>query len=236
MTCATIFCSCARRRRSRFRLSTSPCTRCASSSIHTLQRDWAIFDLLRVNRPQALPVVLSTTEVRAVLGGVRHPVRRMALATIYALGLRLGEGLGLESDHIDGERLLVWVRDGKGAKDRGVPLPRPILARAARSFALRARLLDPTEGRADASSTTVVSCSTTTAPSASGFIRSHALVLQGSAEACARATARGARRPRTARRRTPTRADPHAMNSNFSGGGAPSVKTLRNLKMSAWMQ
>jgi site-specific recombinase XerD len=24
---------------------------------------------------------------------------------------------------------MVWVRDGKGAKDRGVPLPRPLLAR-----------------------------------------------------------------------------------------------------------
>jgi len=97
--------------------------------IHTLQRDWAIFELLRVNKPRKLPVVLSSGEVRAVLGAVRHGVRRMALTTIYALGLRLGEGLALESGHIDGERLIVWVRDGKGAKDRGVPLPRPLLSR-----------------------------------------------------------------------------------------------------------
>ncbi len=97
--------------------------------IHTMQRDWAIFDLLRVNRPSTLPVVLSRTEVRAILGAVRNPVRRMALTTIYALGLRIGEGLALEPGDIDGERLIVWVRDGKGAKDRGVPLPRPLLAR-----------------------------------------------------------------------------------------------------------
>ena len=97
--------------------------------IHTMQRDWKVFDLLRVNKPRMLPVVLSQREVRAVLGAVRHPVRRMALATIYALGLRLGEGLSLETGHIDGERLVVWVRDGKGAKDRGAPLPRPLLAR-----------------------------------------------------------------------------------------------------------
>ena len=96
---------------------------------HTLDRDWPVFELLRVNKPRLLPTVLSTTEVRALLGGVRHPVRRMALGTIYALGLRLNEGLRLQTSHIDAERLTVWVRDGKGAKDRGVPLPRPLLAR-----------------------------------------------------------------------------------------------------------
>jgi integrase/recombinase XerD len=99
---------------------------------HTLQRDWAVLDLLRVNKPRTLPVVLSTGETRALLGAVRHPVRRVALSTIYALGLRLNEGLALETGHIDADRLLVWVRDGKGGVDRGVPLPRPLLARLRR--------------------------------------------------------------------------------------------------------
>jgi site-specific recombinase XerD len=56
----------------------------------------------------------------------------MALATIYALGLRLNEGLSLEAGHIDSARRMVWVRDGKGARDRGVPLPRPLLERLRR--------------------------------------------------------------------------------------------------------
>lgn len=97
--------------------------------LHTLQRDWAIFGLLRVNKPRKLPVILSRGEVRTVLSTVRDPARRMALTTIYALGLRLGEGLALTTGDIDAQRLIVWVRDGKGAKDRGVPLPRPILMR-----------------------------------------------------------------------------------------------------------
>ncbi|MFI4931928.1 MAG: integron integrase, partial [Burkholderiales bacterium] len=95
--------------------------------LHTLQRDWSIFDLLRVNRPRLLPVVLSPAEVRAILGAVRHPVRRMALAAIYALGLRLNEGLSLETGHIDAQRLTVWVRDGKGAKDRVTVLPENLI-------------------------------------------------------------------------------------------------------------
>jgi integrase/recombinase XerD len=100
--------------------------------IHTMHRDWKVFELLRVNKPRILPVVLSQGEVRSVLQAVKHPVRRVALTTIYALGLRLNEGLGLEAGHIDGQRLIVWVRDGKGAKDRGVPLPRPLLDRLRR--------------------------------------------------------------------------------------------------------
>jgi integrase/recombinase XerD len=97
--------------------------------IHTMQRDWKIFDLLHVHKPSRLPIVLSRAEVRAVLQAVRHPARRMALTTIYACGLRIGEGLSLEAGDIDGQRLIVWVRDGKGAKDRGIPLPRPVLVR-----------------------------------------------------------------------------------------------------------
>jgi integrase/recombinase XerD len=111
---------------------------------HTMQRDWPVFELLRVHKPRLLPVVLSTTEVRTILGAVRHPVRRIALTTIYALGLRLGEGLRLESDHIDSQRRMVWVRDGKGAKDRGVPLPRPLLAKL-RSYWKQDRPASPTK-------------------------------------------------------------------------------------------
>lgn len=81
---------------------------------HTLKRNWRVFDLLRVKIPRSLPAVLSRGEVRSVLGAVTHPVKRMALTTIYALGLRIGEGLSLDTAHIDGDRLLVSVRNGKG--------------------------------------------------------------------------------------------------------------------------
>jgi integrase/recombinase XerD len=97
--------------------------------LHTMQRDWKVLELMRVNKPRVLPVVLGRGEVRHLLTAVRNPVRRMALTTIYALGLRIGEGLAMQAGDIDSQRLMVWVRDGKGARDRGVPLPRPLLAR-----------------------------------------------------------------------------------------------------------
>ncbi len=88
-----------------------------------------MFGLTRIKRSQTLPNVLSREEVRRVLRVVRHPVRRMALTTIYAFGLRLGEGLRLETGHLSSDRQVVSVKSGKGAKDRTVPLPGPLLLR-----------------------------------------------------------------------------------------------------------
>jgi integrase/recombinase XerD len=100
--------------------------------LHTLGREYELFGLVRVQKPRTLPAVLSRDEVRRVLSTVEHRVRRMALTTIYGLGLRLGEGLNLEVGHIESSRQLVMVRSGKGARDRAVPLPAPLLERLRR--------------------------------------------------------------------------------------------------------
>lgn len=97
--------------------------------VETLGREFDVFGLTRIKRSKTLPNVLSREEVRRVLAVVKHPVRRMALTTIYALGLRLGEGLRLETGHLASDRQVVMVKSGKGAKDRTVPLPQPLLAR-----------------------------------------------------------------------------------------------------------
>jgi site-specific recombinase XerD len=96
---------------------------------HTLPREYEVFELMRVNRPRTLPAVLSRAEVHRVLGVVRHPVRRVALTSIYALGLRLGEGLRLPMGSIQSDRHVVMVKNAKGGKDRAVPLPQPLLRR-----------------------------------------------------------------------------------------------------------
>jgi site-specific recombinase XerD len=93
----------------------------------TLQRQWPVWDLVRPPKSQKLPVVLSQTEVRQVLGGVRRLSYRACLTTIYACGLRLQEALRLEVGDIDGQRQLLHIRQAKGAKDRYVPLPLTVL-------------------------------------------------------------------------------------------------------------
>lgn len=88
----------------------------------TLKRPWPVFDLVRPRKSQKLPVVLSPQEVRSLLALVNNPMARMCLQIIYACGLRLREGTHLQVSDIDPHRLLVQVRQGKGGKDRYVPL------------------------------------------------------------------------------------------------------------------
>ncbi len=93
----------------------------------TLQRPWPVFQVVKPAKRKKLPVVLAPDEIRSILALVRSPVQEMALTLIYACGLRLSEGACVRSDDIDTKRMLVWVRNGKGGKDRCVPLPEPIL-------------------------------------------------------------------------------------------------------------
>jgi integrase/recombinase XerD len=93
----------------------------------TLRRDWPVLEVIRSKKRQKLPVVLSRQEVRQMLLLVKKPVPRTALTLIYSCGLRLSEALCLKVSDIDGERRLVRVENGKGGKDRYVPLPQRTL-------------------------------------------------------------------------------------------------------------
>lgn len=107
--------------------SASSCTvaLCAIKFLYqqTLQRSWTILDFVRPPHTKRLPAVLSMEEVGQVLGRVRRPRLRICLNTIYACGLRLHEGVHLQVGDIDSSRMMVHVQQGKGAKDRYVPLP-----------------------------------------------------------------------------------------------------------------
>jgi site-specific recombinase XerD len=95
---------------------------------HTVPRDWQTLSRLRVPRERKLPAVLSRAEVFQLLHAVETPHNRAFFITTYSLGLRLQEALNLQVGDIDGQRMLVHVHRGKGAKDRYVPLPVRTLA------------------------------------------------------------------------------------------------------------
>lgn len=93
----------------------------------TLGRQWPVFSLVRPAPTKKLPVVLSREEVRTVLKQVRDPMAKAALTAIYACGLRISEGVKLTIADIDGDRKQLWVRCGKGWKDRAAPLADHVL-------------------------------------------------------------------------------------------------------------
>ncbi len=109
--------------------STISLTMCALKFLYerTLQTPLPIFDLLRRPQRRPLPAVLSVEEVRRLLGCLRRPHFRVCLTTIYAAGLRLNEGVFLRVSQIDSARMLIHVQNGKGGKDRYVPLAPQLL-------------------------------------------------------------------------------------------------------------
>ena len=90
---------------------------------HTLERPWHTLNLIRPLKENKLPVVLSVEEVGRILGCVHHRCYRVCLTTIYACGLRLLEGVGLQVRNIDSDRKMIHLRQTKGGKDRYIPLP-----------------------------------------------------------------------------------------------------------------
>ena len=95
---------------------------------HTLRQEWPVLELVKPDREQKLPVVLSRAEVQRVLGSIRLAHYRVCLSTIYSCGLRLTEAVNLQVKDIDSSRMVVEIRRGKGRKDRYVPLPQRTLA------------------------------------------------------------------------------------------------------------
>jgi integrase/recombinase XerD len=73
-------------------------------------------------RPKTLPTVLSPDEVLRLIEAEVPGRGRLLLQVAYGCGLRLSELLHLQVADIDSARMVIHVRQGKGAKDRLVPL------------------------------------------------------------------------------------------------------------------
>ncbi len=80
---------------------------------------------VRAKRGQRLPVVLSVEEVKDVFKYI-HGVNGLILQLLYGAGLRLMEALRLRVKDIDFSTNLLFIRDGKGGKDRTTVLPESI--------------------------------------------------------------------------------------------------------------
>ena len=83
--------------------------------------------LPRKKTPVKLPEVLSVDEVKRVIDAPSNIKHRVILMTAYSAGLRVGEVVSLKLRHIDSNRMLILVEDGKGVKDRYTILSEKLL-------------------------------------------------------------------------------------------------------------
>ncbi len=70
------------------------------------------------SKEQKLPIVLSKREVKQIIDCTNNMKHRAILSTIYSAGLRLSEAVNLKIADIDSDRKLIYIRGGKGKKDR----------------------------------------------------------------------------------------------------------------------
>jgi len=94
---------------------------------HIVGRPELVEQLPYGKRPKTLPSVLSRDEVQRVLTAFTNAKDRVMVRTVYAAGLRANEMVHLRVEDIDSARMVLQVRQGKGNKDRQVPLSAKLL-------------------------------------------------------------------------------------------------------------
>ena len=91
------------------------------------RRDLDFDDLPLLQTPQKLPVVLSPEEVTRLIEAAPNLLYRTLLLLLYATGLRRAEAAHLKVSDIDSSLMLIHVHQGKGSRDRELPLTQKVL-------------------------------------------------------------------------------------------------------------
>lgn len=90
---------------------------------YTLDKQWEWLSIVKPPQIKRLPDILTPQQVSSLISHTRQTRYQVFFLTLYSMGLRLGEGLNLTVHDIDSQTMRVHIREGKGGKDRMVPLP-----------------------------------------------------------------------------------------------------------------
>ncbi|MEZ5581455.1 MAG: integron integrase [Candidatus Competibacteraceae bacterium] len=94
---------------------------------HVLEKDFGkVEGVVRAKRKRYIPVVLSREEVDRIIERLDEPYA-LVVQLLYGCGLRLFECLQLRVQNLNMALEVLTVHDGKGRKDRTVPLPQTLL-------------------------------------------------------------------------------------------------------------
>lgn len=90
---------------------------------HVLGKEFGKVDgIVRAKRKPYIPVVLSRREVDSVIALLKHPFN-LIISLMYGCGLRITECISLRVHNFNFDMKILTIHDGKGKKDRTVPLP-----------------------------------------------------------------------------------------------------------------
>lgn len=96
-------------------------------------KEWAKEYLPTPKVAKTLPLVLAKDEVADVLGAIDNFKHRTIIMLIYSTGARVSESVNIKLTDIDSRRMQVNIQEGKGLKQRKVPLS-PVLLSVLRKY------------------------------------------------------------------------------------------------------
>jgi len=95
--------------------------------LHVLHWPACDLKLITPKRKQRIPDLLSPAEVQSIIDNAKNAKYQIMFSVCYGCGLRVSELVSLEVKHINGDQHLLQVIQGKGFKDRNIPLPHSLL-------------------------------------------------------------------------------------------------------------
>ena len=96
--------------------------------VKTLRRHFLAEYIPFPKQPRRLPTVLSPEEVARLIDAASNLYHRTLLMTLYSTGMRRAELCRLRVNDIDSTRMMIRIQQGKGRRDREVPLSPTLLA------------------------------------------------------------------------------------------------------------
>ena len=100
----------------------------------TMKRPEEVMGLRTPRKPHKLPIVMTADEVRRCLRATTCDRNRALIMLAYGAGLRISEVVRLQARDIDSERGVLYVREGKGRKERVVMLSPVLLEQLRRAW------------------------------------------------------------------------------------------------------
>jgi integrase/recombinase XerD len=95
--------------------------------VKTLRRSYGLDDIPYPKVPRRLPMILTVDEVTRLIDAARTLTDRTMLMVLYSTGMRNAEMRRLHVKDIDSRSMLIHIQQGKGGRDRYVPLSPTLL-------------------------------------------------------------------------------------------------------------
>ena len=77
-----------------------------------------------MRKPKKLPVAIDEEEFVKLIKNTKYPHWKIAFLLGFGSGMRISEVVNLEQRDVDFDKKSIHIRQGKGSKDRIVPMPK----------------------------------------------------------------------------------------------------------------